>query len=329
MTKEESLILKGVAILLMLFLHLFNNMANVNLCTTFLSIGDIPLVLILTRAANPVSFFLILSGYGMYIVVQKNPNYNVLRKLRNLYIHYWISLAIFVGIGAWLVGTSRYPGSLYIVVENVTAWYTSWNGEIWFLFPYMLLALSAKWIFKVIDRVNPYFYFGTTLAISLAMGFCISRYGDAYFYHHQLAYMPILYFSLLFAFSIGALIAKFSIVEKCKIGGGKSLSLLILLVAFRCMFRTGAFHTFYVVVFIILFLNCKRAKLLDKFLLEMGRRSTSMWFVHTYFAYYIFHDFIYGFKYPLLIFVVLLGCSYASALVMDGCYKRFLGMIKA
>lgn len=131
-------------------------------------IGDIPLVLILTRAANPVSFFLILSGYGIYIVVKKNPSYNVLRKLRNLYIHYWISLAIFVGIGAWLVGTSRYPGSLYIVVENVTAWYTSWNGEIWFLFPYMLLALSAKWIFKVI-------LLGCSYASALVMDGCYKR----------------------------------------------------------------------------------------------------------------------------------------------------------
>lgn len=34
MTKQESMVMKGVAILFMLFLHLFNQMSNVGLCET-------------------------------------------------------------------------------------------------------------------------------------------------------------------------------------------------------------------------------------------------------------------------------------------------------
>lgn len=84
----------------------------------------------------------------------------------------------------------------------------------------------------------------------------------------------------------------------------------------------------YAVLFIVLFLKLNRPSFVDSFLMEMGRRSTSMWFVHTYFAYYLFHDFIYGFKYPLLIFFVLLACSYLTAIVVDKVYdtvvKRLL-----
>lgn len=61
--------------------------------------------------------------------------------------------------------------------------------------------------------------------------------------------------------------------------------LLIILVAFRCCFETGAFHTLYVAAFIILFVNTSRPQIMNSFLVEMGRRSTSMWFVHTYFCY--------------------------------------------
>ncbi len=80
---------------------------------------------------------------------------------------------------------------------------------------------------------------------------------------------------------------------------------------------TGALHTLYAFAFIILFAQLKRPAWLDAFLHEMGRRSTSMWFVHSYFCYYLFKDFIYGFKYPLMIFAVLILVSYATAVALD------------
>ena len=67
MSKQESLIVKGVAILLMLYFHLFHREWSMELCQTYLSVGDEPLVHWLTRATNPVAFFLILSGYGLYV----------------------------------------------------------------------------------------------------------------------------------------------------------------------------------------------------------------------------------------------------------------------
>lgn len=39
MTKEETLRLKGIAILMMLFLHLFNTTANVEQCQTYIYFG--------------------------------------------------------------------------------------------------------------------------------------------------------------------------------------------------------------------------------------------------------------------------------------------------
>ena len=42
MSKEESLIVKGVAILMMLYLHLFNQMTNVAICDNMIFIGNMP-----------------------------------------------------------------------------------------------------------------------------------------------------------------------------------------------------------------------------------------------------------------------------------------------
>lgn len=81
MTREESLIMKGVAILLMLFYHLFNRIDYVDMCQTIICIDNIPLVHILTKAANPVAFFIMLSGYGLYIS-HKKESYNVWQKVK-------------------------------------------------------------------------------------------------------------------------------------------------------------------------------------------------------------------------------------------------------
>lgn len=71
MSKEYTGYLKGVAILLMVFLHLFTNKeTDVNL-GFLLSINDTPLIYYLTRMCNPVPFFLILSGYGLYTIYNK------------------------------------------------------------------------------------------------------------------------------------------------------------------------------------------------------------------------------------------------------------------
>lgn len=58
MTKNETQIIKGLAILLMIFLHLFNHNTSQleNLYSPIIYIGSIPLVEILSRASNPVAF---------------------------------------------------------------------------------------------------------------------------------------------------------------------------------------------------------------------------------------------------------------------------------
>ena len=44
-----------------------------------------------------------------------------------------------------------------------------------------------------------------------------------------------------------------------------------------------------------------------------------VWFSHTFFSYYLFHDVIYGFKYPLVIFMVLMVIS-----LLEGGIIRYL-----
>lgn len=326
LTVHDTSVMKGVAILLMLFLHLFNGLDNVALCMTCVSINDIPLVHLLTRCANPVPFYIILSGYGLYISYVKGK-VNNLKRVTRLYVHYWISMIIFVTIGFLLCGSDIYPGSGVKILENVTGWHTTYNGQIWFLFPYVLVTISSPVIFKFIDKFNPWAAFIATGVIYFLAYCAVSFYGVTYLYSHQLAYMPVLYLSFLFPFSVGVIMSKYDIIGKVNIKGYIALVLLLVLVVLRCCVDTRFFDPLYAAIFIMLFMQINRPRWLDSFLNEMGRRSTSMWFVHSYFCYHLFKSFIYGFKYPIVIFIVLLAVSYLTAVVIDWLNVRLQTLI--
>lgn len=69
MDKQESMRLKGVAILFMIFLHLFT-LRQAGMYESLIFIKEMPLPALLTRLTNPVPFFLFLSGYGLYASFQ-------------------------------------------------------------------------------------------------------------------------------------------------------------------------------------------------------------------------------------------------------------------
>lgn len=214
MTRQQSQMMKGVAILLMIFLHLFNQECNVALCHNLLFIDGIPLVSILSRAANPVAFFLILGGYGLYRVYEKGDRHRWSR-LAKLMIHYWIILLIFVTIGHFIHPTA-YPGSFFKILSNITGYQTTYNGEMWFLLPYVILSACSKQLFDFLKRLRAWIVVCFTLVIHLGTSFCISRYGASFLYSNYWAYDPLLVLHLLFNFCLGAMAARCNFFERLK-----------------------------------------------------------------------------------------------------------------
>lgn len=307
--RNESNRIKGAAILLMLFLHLFNRMENVSLCTNFVFVGDVPLVNVLTRAANPVAFFMIMSGYGLYIVTKKGDK-NRFSRLVRLYINYWLILIVFLCIG-YFVNPERYPGSISEIVLNLTSLSCSYNGEYWFLFPYVVLALCFPLLLRWWEKWRCRYVLMLTFALNLCTSFVISRYGDEYLYNNKLLYNPFLCVHLMFSLALGYAAARCELFRQYeKIKGIKSILLLILLIAARCLFSTSVVHSLYAVLFVILFVNRPRLSIFDRVLELLGIHSLNMWLIHSWICYYLFHDLLYGLKYPLLIFVTLVIVSY-------------------
>lgn len=71
MTKQETQQMKGVAILMMLFVHLFGETWKIGSYQSLISFGDTTIEQFLCTAFNPVAFFLLLSGFGLHFVYKK------------------------------------------------------------------------------------------------------------------------------------------------------------------------------------------------------------------------------------------------------------------
>ena len=317
MTRRQTQMMKGVAILLMIFLHLFNQSSNVDLCHNLIYIGGEPLALILSRAANPVAFFLILGGYGLYKVNEKGDRHRWTRVFK-LYLHYWIILAILVGIGH-LMHPDSYPAGWTAVISNATGFHTTYNGEMWFLLPYVILSLLAPWLFRLMAHFRAVAVVLATLFIHLCTSYCISRYGVSFLFHNYWVYTPLLVFHLLFCFSLGAMAARTKFFERLQQSHGVlmrkiSWSGVIALVLINCVFKYNFFYAFLIIT---LLLHAPMPGWIKSVLSKLGDKSMDMWMIHSWFCYYLFHDFIYSFSYPILIFGVLTAISYICSIIID------------
>jgi hypothetical protein len=330
-SRENSNAVKGIAILFMLFLHLFNRVTD---GVEYVWVGEQPLTKFLSTAAYPVPFFLMMSGYGLFYTYkqQRLNTRSTTKRTFKLYIHYWIVLLLFVTIGVF-VAPNHYPGNFVDVVNNVTGIKCTYNYETWFLLPYVVLSFLAPLLFRIMDKVLPWQSLAVSFFISYGASFIVSRYIMPGILNNTILVFIIVTAGLLFEFVIGACMMQLS--DNNRVNGKPIISngylgliLFIVFVLLRCFIRIP-WDAFYSALIVLLFINTKRPKWLDKILEALGKKSMIMWMVHTYFSIYLFHDFIYGFKYPVVIYLVLICISYVVAVLIGYLAKILLNVVCA
>ena len=317
MNKETSTIIKGVAILMMLFYHLFGRDNLGDLCTPLLYIGNTPLVKYLSNACYPVSFFMILSGYGLTYCYKKNQLSLSIQSKRilKLYVHYWLVLLIFVTIGHF-IKPDIYPNDLLHVLANIVGIRCTYNGETWFLLPYAIISLLSWWIIDFVYHLNEKRKIIITLII-YSIVFLTTR----YIVYHQLEnttlltllLQPFFIVQLTFYFSLGILLFRLLENEPTALKAVKPTIYFIIIIALfiiKSMIKVTIADGLYAFIFIFCISHLQLHRLFHNIFYKLGQYSMPMWMTHTFFAVYLFQDFIYGFKYPLLIWLILITISY-------------------
>ncbi len=333
-SKGDTLFLKGVAILMMLFLHLFHGEPWISMSNPQIYVNNESLVQLLSNASNPVYIYIYISGYGLYISYCNSRNNNIKRILK-LYLKYWLTLIIFVPIGLLMVGSEQYPGNYETIIKNLTGWKTTYNGTLWFLFPYMLLSLSSRFLFKIYDKAKLHIIFVVTFIIHFVCIRIVSLYGE-FLYSNQYAYIPEHFFELLFPFTLGMLTAKYLVMKQAlrvflKSWGGYFVLALIVVLVISIRHNQGVsalIYPYYIVAFCLLLVVAKKNSYLIQVIKELGRKSTSMWFIHAYFCWYFFSAYLFYLKYPLIIFFVLVVISYVFSFLIDFIYNKIIVLLK-
>lgn len=321
MNKNDSLVIKGIAILMMLWLHLFNTLALAEQATNLIRINGLPLAHLLSNAVYPVPFYLFIGGYGMYQVC-KAVDRNKWKRVIALYINHLCILFTFLTLYVY-THNADFP-SISTLIYGLIGYEYTLNPELWFLLPYCILTISSSFIFKKLERYSPLHIIIVFLIIHLGTSYIISRHGS-FFYDRMYLYNPLLVLHISFNFILGAMCARMNVFEQLKSKVSQNVFLskhlvpitiltLLTLVVIQCIFKYNYFYAF---LFITCVVICPRPMWLDRILMEFGNKSTGMWMIHSWWFRYIFHDFIYSFKYPISIWLALVVCSYICAVIMS------------
>lgn len=298
MSKDNSIMFQGLAVLMMLFHHFFTKPANL----TLLHFNNEMFVMRFAWLCKLcVVIFAFISGYGMNAGENssKRPSLGLLYKkaftrILKLYLSLWLVIAVTKCIDFFLL---HQPISGVQLILNCLGLSYTYNGTWWYVLFYALICL----IFPLIRLL-------LTKDISIVkkiIGICITAFCIFLLYQLSLHVLfPYLFTGLmfiyvslhppiLFAFIIGIIVSELRLLDKIKkIMDRKYLmlfpALVILFIISYIRWKladSAAYCTwdfvmiFPLVISIMIILNC--LPFLQKLFVFFGKHSTTMWLTHS------------------------------------------------
>lgn len=328
--KSTTLQLKGIAILLMLWLHLFISADRCRGLDTLVMIGDLPLCHYMSRFGNAcVSMYFFLSGYGLWIVFQRRTGMHNLRRLAQLYALVALIALLFFPWHSLVNPQLGWTFNLSTLVRNLSG-FDTYNQEWWFLFPYALVVLLSPLVFRCLQRRPLLTLCGsiTVAVLSILLFVYLLRcvWGKDLYGRYRMVEMIILVGESLMPFVVGAFCAKSGLLvrlSQCSTKYKLALAALLMTVLVGQMWLDiNAANTF---VGMLLCLVCVNFR--SRILTKIGGGSTEMWLVHTFFCTYYFPEIFFSLRYPAVIYGALVLVSYLTARLIQWIFQPIKRLI--
>lgn len=319
-TKEKSLLLKGVAINFMMLLHLFaipERIEPYKVDKIFNIFGYGLEYYIGNFSSICVGIYLILSGYGFS---KKYENKEVefkeiLKKILEFYKEYWKIFIIFIPLGFFL---GVYQFSLKIFILNFISASNSYNGEWWFIKYYILFILTFYLLKKY--NVQNILCYSLILFVFHFSSVFYKIEGITIFYRYC-------YWQLYFIIGIELSKLKYDFkLKKNKV----TARLMILVLFFISSLITylgkyeGLFQPIITIFFILFFINLNLTTVERKYLELTGKNSMNIWLFHSFFCFYYFKKYVYYLKNPILIYLVFMFSNIIVSILLKNIFKKFI-----
>ena len=319
MSKDESTQLKGIAILMMLWLHLFSDINVTEECANLVFYKGKPLAYMLTKLASCcVPLYTFLGGYGLAATFRnRQGQMNNRRRALLLMVNFWVVCLLFIPLGC-LFRPDIFPGSWSKLLLNLTGISCSYNGAWWFLLPYVLITLCSKSIIGTLFRSN-------IKQETAIIGLLLLGHIGAYIYKEvgnieqdSLELLIITgteFVYLLFMFALGVTALKHKWVENLRQRlqnhqlPWPNLLLFLTLMAV-CFLRisignSALLHPPFVVAIVLLYALLDKPKGYVRAAMYLGGHSTNLWLCHFFFICMLLQNQIYQLRYPIAIFLGL------------------------
>ena len=129
----------------------------------------------------------------------------------------------------------------------------------------------------------------------------------------------------IFPFALGVIAKKYNWVEvirsffdRCRDWVNLVLWLVLMIIAaIRMFIPNQMLQPFCMLVLVLIFPVLHLSKWIRLILSYLGKHSMNIWLIHTWICYYLFKDFIYSLKYPILIFSITTILSLLMSLVVN------------
>lgn len=327
-TKENSIQVKGVAILCMIAFHLFGFPERIPNDYIYSWFGS-PI----TKSFQIcVPIYLFIGGYGLQCIANKGSITwkGIIRKLRKLYISYWRITILSIIIG-FMVG--YYTIDLKELLNNLLGLISSYNGEWWFFSLYVELLILFYFISRIKLGWKSYLLFMTIiLFITRSINKMLSL-DDCIIYQRHLKMILI----DLNIFMLGCFFSKFDIFDKLY----KKYSFLFdsyivapLLITFPLIVRAygpiiGITELFIVPIFVIGIVNMCKIMGGGKIFLFLGKHSMNLWLIHSFFIYYYAKDVTFLTPNPTIMFFTILVISLGCSIVVEFLYEKTNMILKS
>lgn len=341
-TKQDTACIKGIAIILMFIHHLFAFPDRIKADSTYISIFMIDSNSIEYYMGGfgrlCVAIFMCLSGYGLYKAYgdKQISNSIILGRLRKIYIEYWKIFLIFIPIGMYL-NNGQINKDISTIILNLLAVNITYNGEWWFLTPYLFTVCILPAIFKFMGNKERTIYLDIFYVITIAIVFTfgitkIINYPNSIFSDFaNTLYWKILsqFFTILPSFLMGIIVAKYDLFSLYMQSSKSQLRLVIEsslilfgVVAMRIQLGESWDYIYAPIFAISVVALVGNIKYIYHILCKLGERSTGMWLIHSFYCYMYLQWLVYYPRNSILILLWLILLSYISSIIIDKFWEK-------
>ena len=345
-TKKESMSIKGIAILMMIWHHCFLAGRFEDYEIVFLPLAQSQVVNVASFCKICVSLFAFVSGYGLYISFIKDLSQGghwIKNRLIRLLSGYW-----FIVLLAWIVCFMIDGRTYTFYFEGKNVWLGIWtmlmeffglakflnlsvfNGDWWYISAAVVFVVLVPVLSKSLE------FLGSVSTIALCI--IIPRLmGDFYGGTHWVSFLPV--------FVLGMIAAKEKLFEKWNnwtITRNKKQSNVIKVTGLFILCVLGYkfyyhlptqlyWEVKYAFIPIVIIIFAKEyiipLPIVGKVLEFLGKPSMNIWLIHNFIRGMYGKDFIYGLEHFAVIMLMLLIISLAASIVIEF-LKKLLGYEK-